>query len=147
MTEVSEDTALLDLFAQRHRGVLVTRKRDGGAQLSNIDYTYDSATRVIRASTTDGRAKVRNLRRDPRASFHVTTGDMGAYAVAEGIVELSAVARDPADAAVEELVDVYRVIRGEHPDWDEYRAVMVADRRLVLRLKVDRVYGWAPSVR
>ena len=55
--------------------------------------------------------------------------------------ELSEVAADPHDAAVEELVELFRAVQGEHPDWDEYRAAMVADRRLVLRLPVDRVYG------
>ena len=54
---------------------------------------------------------------------------------------MTPVAADPHDATIEELVDVYRAIAGEHPDWDEYRAAMVHDRRLVLRLPVDRLYG------
>jgi PPOX class probable F420-dependent enzyme len=142
MTADSDATALLDLLNSEHRGVLVTIKRDGGPQLSNVDYTYDPATRVLRFSVTDGRAKTVNLRRDPRASFHVTTAQGWSYAVAEGIAELSPVASDPADATVEELIDVFRTIRGEHPDWQEYRSAMVTDRRLVLRLPVQRVYGW-----
>ena len=142
MTDDSDATALLDLLNSEHRGVLVTIKRDGGPQLSNVDYTYDPATRVLRFSVTDGRAKTVNLRRDPRASFHVTTANGWSYAVAEGIAELSPVASDPADATVEELIDVFRTIRGEHPDWQEYRSAMVTDRRLVLRLPVQRVYGW-----
>lgn len=137
--------ALVDLLRSRSRGVLVTLKRDGRPQLSNVDYTYDPATRVLRASVTDDRAKVRNLRRDPRASFYVTIEGMGAYAVAEGTAALTPPAADVDDATVEELVDVYRTIRGEHPDWDEYREAMVADGRLVLRLRIDRLYGWAPS--
>jgi PPOX class probable F420-dependent enzyme len=142
MTDGSDAKALLDLLNSEHRGVLVTIKRDGGPQLSNVDYTYDPATRVLRFSVTDGRAKTVNLRRDPRASFHVTTAQGWSYAVAEGIAELSPVASDPADATVEELIDVFRTIRGEHPDWQEYRSAMVTDRRLVLRLPVQRVYGW-----
>ena len=142
MTDDSDAKALLDLLNSEHRGVLVTIKRDGGPQLSNVDYTYDPATRVLRFSVTDGRAKTVNLRRDPRASFHVTTAQGWSYAVAEGIAELSPVASDPADATVEELIDVFRTIRGEHPDWQEYRSAMVTDRRLVLRLPVQRVYGW-----
>ena len=138
MTDDSDAKALLDLLNSEHRGVLVTIKRDGGPQLSNVDYTYDPATRVLRFSVTDGRAKTVNLRRDPRASFHVTTANGWSYAVAEGIAELSPVASDPGDATVEELI----TIRGEHPDWQEYRSAMVTDRRLVLRLPVQRVYGW-----
>jgi hypothetical protein len=69
---------------------------------------------------------------------------MGAYAVGEGTVELTPTAGDPADATVEELVDVYRALAGEHPDWDDYRRAMVADRRLVAKLTLDRVYGWVP---
>src|ERR1700730_10253908 len=110
------NAALLDLLRSRSRGVLATIRRDGRPQLSNVDYTYDGATGVIRVSVTDGRAKVANLRRDPRASFHVTTDGGGAYAVAEGRAELSPVAADPHDATVEELIEVYRAIRGEHPD-------------------------------
>lgn len=133
---------LWELFGERGRGVLVTLRRDGRPQLSNVDYLAESG--LIRCSTTAGRAKVRNLRRDPRVSFHVTTADGGAYAVAEGTAVLTppAAARD--DATVEELVEVYRRIRGEHPDWADYRAAMVADGRVVLRIAVDRVYGWRP---
>jgi PPOX class probable F420-dependent enzyme len=142
MTDNSDEKALLDLLNSEHRGVLVTIKRDGRSQLSNVDYTYEPATRLLRFSVTDGRAKTVNLRRDPRASFHVTTAGGWSYAVAEGIAELSPVASEPADATVEELIDVFRAIRGEHPDWLEYRDAMVTDRRLVLRLPVHRVYGW-----
>lgn len=131
------------LLADAHQGVLTTLKRDGRPQLSNVSHHYDPATRQIRVSITDGRAKTRNLRRDPRASFYVTATDFRSYAVAEGDAELSPVATDPHDETVEELVDLYRSIRGEHPNWDEYRAAMVTDRRIVLRIPVTRVYGMA----
>ena len=134
------DDSLLDLLRNQHRGVLVTLKGDGRPQLSVIDYSYDDPP-VIRISTTAGRAKVGNLRRDPRVSIHVATDDMGAWAVGEGTAELSPVAADPHDATVEELIEVYRAIQGEHPDWDDYRAAMVADGRLVVRVHVDRLYG------
>jgi PPOX class probable F420-dependent enzyme len=136
----SED-ALRELLSGRNGGVLATLKRDGRPQLSNVNYAYDDATRLLRVSITDDRAKTRNLRRDPRASFHVTTDDFWAWAVAEGTAELTPVAVDPHDATVEELIDLYRAVQGEHPDWDDYRAAMVKDRRLVLRLHVERVYG------
>ncbi|GAA3194159.1 PPOX class F420-dependent oxidoreductase [Streptomyces virens] len=121
--------------------MLVTLKRDGRPQLSNVMHVYYPDERIIRVSLTDDRAKTRNLRRDPRASYHVTTRDRWAYTVAEGTADLSLVAGDPHDGTVEELVRLYRDLRGEHPDWDDYRAAMVRDRRLVLRLRVERAYG------
>ena len=138
------EQGLWDLLGSRSLGVLVTLKRDGRPQLSNVMHAYDAGRRLIRVSVTDGRAKTANLRRDPRASYHVSSPDGWAYVVAEGTAELTPVAADPHDATVEELVDLYRALQGEHPDWDDYRRAMVADRRLVLRLPVDRVYGMPP---
>jgi PPOX class probable F420-dependent enzyme len=135
--------ALSQLIAESHGGALVALKRDGRPQLSNVSHTFDPATNLLRISTTADRAKVANLRRDPRASYYVTTADQWSYAVAEGTVELTPVAAEPDDAVVEELIEVYRRVLGEHPDWDEYRAAMVADRRLVIRLTVERIYGQA----
>jgi PPOX class probable F420-dependent enzyme len=141
MTEDGTQNALLGLLSEGHGGVLVTLKRDGRPQLSNVSHSYDPGERLIRVSITDDRAKTRNLRRDPRASYHVTSADRWAYTVVEGTAELSPVAEDPYDATVEELIRLYRDVLGEHPDWDEYRAAMVRDRRLVLRLRVERAYG------
>lgn len=138
---MTDETALHELIRTRPFGVLATIKRDGRPQLSNVSHFYDTEAGTILVSITDGRAKTRNLRRDPRASFHVSTADGWSYAVAEGTAGLSAVATDPRDEAVEELVDLYQKIRGEHPDWDEYRAAMINEERLVLRLRVDRVIG------
>ena len=143
MADTSGEAALLDLIAGRHTGVLVTLKRDGRPQLSNVSYAYYPDDRLIKISITATRAKYRNLQRDPRASFHVTSKDFWSYAVAEGTAEFSAVAAEPADAAVEELIELYRRINGEHPDWDDYRRAMVADQRVVLRLPVERAYGMA----
>lgn len=136
------DDELLELFHDKGRGALVTLKRDGRPQLSIVGYTYSPRTGVIRISVTDDRAKTRNLRRDPRASFQVSTDDQAGYAVAEGIAELTPVTKDPHDEVADELVEVYQAIAGDHPDWAEFRAAMVEQRRLVLRLKIDRVYGW-----
>ncbi|MFD3730271.1 PPOX class F420-dependent oxidoreductase [Streptomyces sp. NPDC058632] len=140
---MTQDTqrALLELIGDEDGGVLVTLKQDGRPQLSNVNHAYYPDERMIRVSVTDGRAKTRNLRRDPRASYHVTTADRWAYTVAEGTAELSPVAADPHDGTVEELVRLYRDVQGEHPDWDDYRAAMVRDGRLVLRLRVERAYG------
>ncbi|MFE1444551.1 PPOX class F420-dependent oxidoreductase [Streptomyces sp. NPDC058739] len=137
---MTED-ALLKLLTETRGGVLVTLGRDGRPQLSNVLHAYYPDERILRVSVTDDRAKTRNLRRDPRASYHVTTPDHWAYTVAEGTAELTPVAAGPHDDTVEELVRLYRDLQGEHPDWDDYRAAMVRDRRLVLRLHVERVYG------
>jgi PPOX class probable F420-dependent enzyme len=138
------DPNLLTLTSARNIGALATIKRDGRPQLSTVNYTLDPATSMARISVIDGRAKVQNLRRDPRASIFVGSPDGWTYAVLEGTVELSPVALVSDDETAEELVEIFRVIRGEdHPNWDEYRAAMVADRRLVARLRVEHVYGLA----
>jgi PPOX class probable F420-dependent enzyme len=90
---------------------------------------------------TEGRAKTANLRRDPRAALEVTSSDGWAWATAEGTATLTGPGTDPNGPEVEALVDYYRSAAGEHPDWDEYRAVMVSDRRVLMTLSVDRVYG------
>lgn len=132
---------LLRLFSEGDGGVLVTLKRDGRPQLSNVNHFYYPDERIVRISVTEDRAKTRNLRRDPRASYHVTSEDRWAWTVADGTAELTPVAADPQDATVEELVTLYRDVQGEHPDWDDYRRAMVRDRRVVLRLHVEHVYG------
>jgi PPOX class probable F420-dependent enzyme len=136
-----DDPALHQLLADQAVGTLAALKRDGRPQLSNVSYAYAPDERLVLVSITDGRAKTQNLRRDARASLLANAQGGWSYAVAEGDVELSPVAAAPADATADELVEVYRRIGGEHPDWQEYREAMVADRRLVLRLRVSRVYG------
>jgi PPOX class probable F420-dependent enzyme len=136
------DPAHEQLLTNRNLGVLATIKRDGRPQLSSINYHYDPTKALIRISVTDGRAKVNNLRRDPRASLHVAREDGWRWVVAEGTVDFSPVAAECNDKAVEELIDVYRAIAGEHPDWDDYRRAMVDDKRLVLRLHVERTYAY-----
>lgn len=133
---------LWKIFGSGPRGVLVTLKRDGRPQLSNVGYLYDPDARTALISVTDDRAKTRNLRRDPRASLHVSTPDLGAYAVGEGIAELSPVASDVDDAVVEQLVQHYRALQGAHPDWADFRAAMVCERRLTVRLPLTHAYGW-----
>ena len=130
---------LLERIGTHGLGVLVTIKRDGRPQLSNVTYVFDG-TRV-RVSLTDGRAKTKNLRRDPRASLYVDGPRGRSYVVLEGKADLSPIAADPYDAVVEDLVDYYRTASGEHPDWDEYRAVMVQDKRLMFSMTVDHAYG------
>lgn len=134
----------LEFALPLRNGVLTTLKRDGRPQLSNITYHLDTDD-VFRISVTADRAKARNMARDPRISLHVARPDFWAYAVFEGDADLSAVAADPHDDTVEELVTLYRSIGGEHPDWDQYRTAMVNDRRLVVRLRPTHVYGMLPG--
>ena len=101
----------------------------------------DRAAGVIYVSMTEGRAKTVNLRRDPRAALEVTSADGWAWATAEGAVTLTGPGTDPRGPEVQALVDYYRSAAGEHPDWDEYRSVMVSDRRVLMKLTVERVYG------
>ena len=132
--------AALDFIRSRQNGVLTTLKRDGRPQLSNITYHLGDDG-VVRISVTDGRAKTTNIRRDNRVSLYVTQEDFWAYVVVEADAELSPVSAAPDDATVDELVEYYRAAAGEHPDWDDYRSVMVSDRRLVVRLRPTRAYG------
>ncbi len=129
-------------LAARDIGVLATIKRDGRPQLSTINYHFDPARSLIRISVVDGRAKVSNLRRDPRASLHVSSPDGWRWVVAEGVARLSPVAAARDDETVEALIDLYRAIAGEHPDWDDYRRAMVEDKRLVLSVDVERTYAY-----
>ena len=138
------DDARLRLFTSVDHGVLATLRSDGRPQLSNVNHTFDPDAGLLRVSVTADRAKAKNLARDPRASYHVTSEDFWHWAVVDGRAELTPVAADAHDATVDELVEVYRLISGrDHPDWDEYRTAMVQDRRLVLRLHVEHVYGQA----
>jgi PPOX class probable F420-dependent enzyme len=134
----------LEFAHPRRQGVLTTQKRDGRPQLSNISYHLGDDD-VVRISVTDGRAKTANLRRDSRASLHVTRDDFYAYVVLECDATLTPVAQSPDDPTVEQLVEYYRAVAGEHDDWDEYRRAMVADRRLLLELRPVHAYGMLPS--
>jgi PPOX class probable F420-dependent enzyme len=134
----------LEFARPRRQGVLTTQKRDGRPQLSNISFHLGDDD-VVRISVTDGRAKTANLRRDSRASLHVTRDDFYAYVVLECDATLTPVAQSPDDPTVEQLVEYYRAVAGEHDDWDEYRRAMVADRRLLLELRPVHAYGMLPS--
>lgn len=135
----------LNLLAEHRKGVIVTLKRDGRAQLSNVIYAFDPADNRVRVSVTADRAKTRNAARDPRVSLHVSTPDFWSWVVAEGEAELTAVAADPDDPTAEELVALYRALSGEHPDWADYRAAMVRERRQVLSFTVTHSYGQLPD--
>ena len=141
------DDKLLALIADNSLGVLATIKRDGRPQLSHVAYHFDAQKLTAEISVTEPRAKTRNLRRDPRASLLVSADDGWAYAVAEGDAVLTPPAASPADDTVEALVALYGHIAGEHPDWQDYRRAMVAERRVLLRLPVTHLYGMPPGLR
>ena len=132
--------AALDFARARRHGVLTTQRRDGRPQLSNIAYHVGDDD-VVRISVTDGRAKTANLRRDPRASLHVTSDDFWSYVVLDADATLTPVAAAPGDPTVEALIAYYRAVAGEHDDWDDYRRAMVADRRLLIELRPIHAYG------
>ncbi|MDP9406717.1 MAG: PPOX class F420-dependent oxidoreductase [Actinomycetota bacterium] len=130
----------LALVAGQRLGVLVTLRRNGRPQTSNIVYAVRD--RQIRVSVTEDRAKTRNLRQDPRATLHVSTPDGSAWAALDGNAHLSPVTTTPGDETGRALAALYVGIAGtDHPDWDEYYRAMVDERRLVLTIDVTHGYG------
>ncbi|MEU8123298.1 TIGR03618 family F420-dependent PPOX class oxidoreductase [Spirillospora sp. NPDC049024] len=136
---VTEDE-LSRLLGEQQFAVLATNKKNGHPHVSTVVYTWDPGERVVRISTTDGRAKVKQLLRDPRAALHASGPGHLSFAVAEGAAELSAVSEEPGDATGRELL---AMTPGFDDPADEraFLEQMVKDRRLVIRLRVDRLYG------
>ena len=121
--------AALEFLRANHRSVLVTRKRDGDPQMSPVIHGVDAEGRVV-ISSREPTYKVRNLRRDARASLMaLQDGFYGQWVQVDGPVELISLPE-----AMEPLVDLYRQIHGEHPDWDDYRAAMVREQRLIIAI-------------
>jgi PPOX class probable F420-dependent enzyme len=128
------DIAVAQQFLREHENaVLATWRRDGRLQMSPVTVGLDAAGRAIissRATTY----KVRNLRRDPRAALCVfVEAFTGPWVQIEGMAEVLT-----GPEAVEPLVDYYRRLAGEHPDWDDYRRVMLADQRALIRITIER---------
>ena len=135
-----ELTEALEFVRARKNGVLTTIRANGRPQLSNILYVPGDDG-VLRISITDSRAKTKNMRRDPRVSLYVPGDNFWQFIVIEGTAELTPVAADPHDDTVEQLIAYYRAGNGEHADWDDYRAAMVADGRLIAAVHPERAYG------
>ncbi len=124
-------------------GTLTTLKRDGRPQISDVGYLYTDGS--ARISITDDRAKTANIRRDPRVSLHVSHPSGWGYVVAEGMARLSPVSTEPGDPVGKELLEIHDLIQGRaHPDPVEFFGAMVSDRRLVLTIDIDYVYGAIP---
>ena len=122
-----------DFLRAHHRAVLATSRSDGRPQLSPVTCTVDDENRVL-ISTRETALKTRNLRRRPRASLCVFTDNFfGEWVQVEGDVEII-----PLPDAMDLLVEYYRSISGEHPDWDDYRAAMVRDQRVIVRITITR---------
>lgn len=128
--------ALLEFLRPRHKGVLVTTRADGRPQMSPLTCGVDTEGRLV-ISTYPERAKARNLRRDPQASVCVVSDEWnGPWVQVDGTAEVL----DMPDA-LDGLVEYFRCISGEHPDWDEYREAMVRQDKSLIRITVDR---WGP---
>ena len=131
-----ERSELLEFVRPRHRMTLLTHRRDGSPQLSPVTGGVDDAGRIVIASYPQ-RAKSANLRRDPRASVLVHSDDWdGPYVQVDGTAEVIDLPE-----AVEPLVDYFRSISGEHPDWDEYREAMRDQGKCLIRVSIER---WGP---
>ena len=129
---MDRDSAL-DFIRQNHRGILATTRSDGTPQMSPVTAGVDDEGRVI-ISSRQTAYKVRHLRALPYASYcGFTDGFFGDWVQVEGPVEVMEL-----PDAMEPLVEYYRGISGEHPDWDDYRAAMERDRRVLLRITVER---------
>ena len=134
-----EISRTLDWAAGRKHGVLITNRKDGRSQSSDVVYAVIDG--AIHVSLTADRAKTRNMQRDPRVVFHITDPGSWSYASIDATVDLTPVTTDATDATAEALVAVYRLVAGEHDDWDEFRAAMVDEQRLVARIVPNSVTG------
>jgi len=115
------------------RSVLATRRKDGSPQMTPIVAALDAEGRVV-ISSRETAYKTRNARRDPRVSVMFQTNQFfGGHVQVDGTAEVISL-----PDAMELLVDYYRRLSGEHPDWDEYRAAMEAEKRLVIRVTIER---------
>jgi PPOX class probable F420-dependent enzyme len=129
---------LLDFVRPRHQMILVTRRKDGTAQLSPVTGGVDSAGRLVISSYPE-RAKLHNLRRSPEAAVLVLSDDFGgAWVQIDGTAEVLDM---PSTAAEDGLVEYFRCISGEHPDWDEYREAMRSQGKSLIRITPTR---WGP---
>ncbi|MDQ1661509.1 MAG: hypothetical protein QOJ68_1489 [Blastococcus sp.] len=128
--------ALLDFLRPRHHALLLTRRRSGGVQLSPVTCGVDGEGRIV-VATYPQRAKVVNARRDPAVSMCVLSDEWdGPWVQIDGTAEVLDLPE-----AVEPLVDYFRAISGEHPDWDEYREAMTRQGKSLLRVTVS---DWGP---
>jgi PPOX class probable F420-dependent enzyme len=142
---VLTDQALSDLLGARHFSTLATNRRDGHPHLTTMVHSWDPEARVVRFFTTADRVKVRHLRRDPRAAVHVQGDDVWSFAVAEGEAEVSGITTVPGDATGREILAMLPEPM-KPADERAFLEQLVDERRVVIRLRVDRLYGTALDV-
>ncbi|MCZ4124222.1 PPOX class F420-dependent oxidoreductase [Streptomyces sp. H39-S7] len=142
---VMTDDALSALLAAHQFGILATNKRSGHPHLTTMLYHWDPEARIVRFSTTADRVKVRHLRNDARAALHVSSEDHWSFSVAEGEAEVSETTTEPGDAVGRELLAMLPA-SAHLADEEPFLAQLVAEQRLVIRLKVNRLYGTALDV-
>ncbi|NUR47814.1 MAG: TIGR03618 family F420-dependent PPOX class oxidoreductase [Hamadaea sp.] len=133
------------LIGGQRFGILASVKRDGHPHLSTVLYRWSGADRTIRVSSTADRLKVRQLRRDPRTALHVSGPTIWSYAVAEGEAEVSEPSTEPGDAVGRELLAMTPGFT-DHAAEQEFLEQLVADRRVVIRIRVARLYGAALTI-
>jgi PPOX class probable F420-dependent enzyme len=134
------DAALSELLGTHQFGTLATNKRSGHPHLTTMLYSWNPQERVVRFSTTADRVKVRQLHGDSRAALHVSSEDHWSFAVAEGEAQVSEVTTVSGDAVGRELLGM--LPSGARPEDEEaFLGQQVAERRVVIRLKVNRLYG------
>jgi PPOX class probable F420-dependent enzyme len=125
--------AARDVVLAQHHAVLATMRRDGSPQMSPVAATVDAEGRVV-VSSRETAIKTKNVRRDPRAWLCVLSdGFFGRWVQVEGSVEVVSLPE-----AMDGLVDYYRSVAGEHDDWDDYRAAMQREQRVLIRLDLTR---------
>lgn len=133
----------LDWASKRRVGTLITLRRDGRAQSSDITYwVRDSKVEI---SLTESRAKTRNMAADPRVVLHVSDPSTMSYVSLDGVAELSPTTERSGDATSDALVEYYRSVAGEHPDWDEYRQAMIDEKRLIATITINTAVGRIPA--
>jgi PPOX class probable F420-dependent enzyme len=139
------DEELSLLLAEQQFGALATNKGSGRPQMSTVRYDWDPEQRVVRISTIADRLKVRQLHEDPRCALYAASDDFSSYAVAEGQAELSPVSAEPGDEVGRELLSMQPGLT-DPAGAQAFLHRLVADRRLVIRLRVSRLYGTALTV-
>jgi PPOX class probable F420-dependent enzyme len=141
MVRIATNTAvaleeLLEFTRPRHRAILLTARADGRVQGSPVTCGVDDSGRIV-VSTYPERAKTRNAKREPRVSLVVLSDDWdGPWVQVDGSAEVI-----DAPDSVEPLIEYYRTIAGEHPDWDEYRTAMIKQGKSIIRVTPER---WGP---
>jgi len=127
-----EVDAARDFMREHHRGILATTRQDGRPQMSAISVGVDGQGRAV-ISTREGAFKTRHIRRDPRVSVCVMSEDFRNWIQIDGTATVVSLPE-----ALDPLVDYYRAVAGEHPDWDDYRRAMEEQRRVIVRIDIER---------